>query len=148
MAKTANLWQILSETPPLIGIYSDENEQHRRESKQGRSSVTDEREGDADDRHKPESHSYIYKKMHKDAACRTIAVDSGERLPALLGIVYYPPDQEYEQQDQNHGTYKAPFLADGAENEVRALLWHESEGCLGAVQESLSDQSAGADGYK
>ena len=79
--------------------------------------------------------------MHEYAGGHTVAEYPGESLPALLRIVDQPPDQEHIQRNHDKTAEESPFLADGAEDEVRTLFRHESESGLGAVQEALAGQA-------
>ena len=84
--------------------------------------------------------------MHENAAGHTVAVDSRKALSTAFGITDYSPYQEHIKQDDCSGADESPLLADGAEDEIGALLRNETESGLGSVEVTFSCESAGTDG--
>lgn len=76
-----------------------------------------------------------------------IAVDPSERFHLALAHADQTQDQDREQHDDGQAAQKAPFLADGAEDEVGALLGHEIELSLRPLQKALAAEAARAYSY-
>ena len=84
--------------------------------------------------------------MEEEYRRHTITVDSAELRFLPFGQHQEPHKQRQEQKQQQCGAHKAPFLANSAEDEVGALLGHELEFGLRALQIALARQAARADG--
>lgn len=130
----------------FLVVEGDEDGKHRGESPEGGASVAHEWQRDAYDRHQADGHAYIYEQVHEQAAGQAVAVDSGEILPAVLGIFQDLQNQHHIQADDYKASEKAPFLTYSTEDEVRALLRHESVSGLSAVHVTLAEKTARADG--
>ena len=135
-----------SEILPFVPVQSDEDEQHGREAPHGGAAIAEEREGDADDRHESYGHADVYEQVHEYAAGGAVAVDAGEGLAAAFGVVDDPPHQEYIQEYHQGASEEAPFLSDGAEDEVGALFGDEAVGGLCAAQVAFAEEASGAYG--
>ena len=138
----ANLLKILL----LLPVEGDEDEQHHRECPERRAAVADERQRDADDRHKADGHADVDEQMHEEAAGQTVAVDARKRFAAAFGVAGDADDEEDVEQYHCKTAHEAPLFTDSAENKVRALLRHEAVGSLRALEIALAEEAAGADG--
>ena len=125
----------------------DEYEKQDGECPQGRPSVADERQGNPDDRHYSDGHAYVYEQMHEQAARHAVSVYARETFPTVFGIRDDSPYHECEKQDDGSTSQEAPFFADGAEDEVRALFGYEAVGRLRPFHETLSEEASRANGY-
>ena len=126
-----------------IQCYEDENQHGERP--QGGTSVTQQRQRDADHGHEADGHPDVDEKVHEYAGGDTVAVDAGKRLPAFLGIRDDPQDQENIEGYHNKAANEAPLLTYRAEDEVCALLRHKTERGLRAAEESFPGQTARSD---
>ena len=84
--------------------------------------------------------------MEEEDGGDPVAVDAGEMGALSFRHFHEAEDERQEQPDDNGASDKAPFFADGAENEVRALLGDKVVFGLGAFEEAFPGESAGADG--
>ena len=85
--------------------------------------------------------------MEQEDRRYAIAVDPSERFHLALAHADQTQDQDREQHDDGQAAQKAPFLADGAEDEVGALLGHEIELSLRPLQKALAAEAARAYSY-
>jgi hypothetical protein len=72
-----------------IRIQPDQYKQHDGKCKQGCSSITDKREGNANDRGKTDRHSHINDKMKEDHGSDTISITTAENASLSFGDRYY-----------------------------------------------------------
>ena len=106
----------------FLAVEGDEDEDHHGEGPEGAAAVGEEGEGDADDGHEADGHADVDEEVHEEAAGEAVAVDAGEGLAAVFGILDDAGDHEHIQGDDDEAAEEAPFFADGAEDEVGALL--------------------------
>ena len=123
-----------------------EYEDQHGECPQRGASIAEQRQWDADHRHNADGHPDVDEQVHEYARGHTVAVYSGERLPAFLRVHDDSGNQEHVQRDHDKTAEESPFLPYGTEDEIGALLRHESEGGLGPAQKAFAVESAGTDG--
>ena len=85
--------------------------------------------------------------MHEYNRGYTVAVDPRSSFFLPFSRIENPHDYRQIEPQYQYTSDKSPFLAYRAENKVGALLGNEVELGLGAFEESLAGQSAGAYGY-
>ena len=129
-----------------IAIQLQEYEQQHCEAPERRAAVTEERQRDADDGHQTDGHSDVDHNVEEENRRHAVAVNSAELRFLPFGQHKQADEQRQEEKQQHGGAHKAPFLANGAKNEVGALFGHEFEFCLRALQIALASESARPDG--
>ena len=72
-----------------IRIQPDQYEQHNGKCEQGCASITDKREGNANDRGKTDRHRHINDKMKEDHGGNTISVTTAKNTSLSFGNRYY-----------------------------------------------------------
>ena len=85
--------------------------------------------------------------MENQIRSHAIAVDSAKCRSLAFG---YGDDAQYKEQERAEhqgGSHKSLLFAYGAENEVGVLLGNIFQLGLSAVEESLAEHAARADGY-
>ena len=130
----------------LIVIQLDETKQHNRECPEGGAAVADEGQGDADDGQQAGGHADVDEKVEGDDARDAITVVADKRITLFFRQFENAEDEGAEEAEDDQGAEETPFFANGAEDEVGALLGHEIEFRLRAFEVALAEKSARADG--
>ena len=88
---------------------------------QGRASIAEEWERDADDRRDADAHADIYEGLERHKCSNAEAYQSTHRVAGLNADDHAADDNRCEQQNDDDARDHAKFLADNAVNEVRVL---------------------------
>ena len=106
-----------------LRIHTEEDKEQQRESPEGRTSVGEKWEGDANDRCQSQHHAHVDEQVEKEDAQHAIAIDSSHRVSLSFCHRNESPDEE--QIDDKHAcrTDKSFFFTYRAEDEIGVLLW-------------------------
>ena len=131
---------------PFFKVKPDIDEQQYRERPERGTSITEEWQRDSYHRHQAYCHAYVDEHVHEQTGGDAVAVYPGKTVFLLFGGIYQAYDQDEVKGKHGDCTQEAPLLADCAEDEICALLRHEVESGLCAVEITLSCQAARANG--
>jgi len=137
----------LTEDFEALGIEADEDKKKDSEGKQGGATIADEWQWDTNNGGYTDNHAYVDDEVKEEYARNTVAIYPAELAALPLCQKEDAEQQEYEKDDEAYTTQEAELLADGAEDEVGALLRYELELGLSAIQVALTNNAAGANSY-
>ena len=129
--------------PPPFHVQFYEDEQEDGEAPEGGAAVAEQGQRDAYYGNKAHCHSNVYEYVHEEAAGYAVAVDAGKGVFLPFAEDDEPYDQEQVYPHYKYRTQKTPFFANGAEDEVCALLRYKVKFGLGAGKEPFAGKAAG-----
>ena len=144
--KIQHLSFLLSQYHHPVRIQPDENKEQYGEREQGRAAIAEEGQGNADDRRQPDGHADVDHEMEKDDGRQPVAIDARVHRALPLGSKEDAQEQRHVKRDDERRAHESPVLANGAEDEVGALLGNKIIFGLRALQESFAEKPARADG--
>ena len=119
------------------GINAEKDKKENGEAPQRRTTITEKRQGDANDWSQSQHHSNIDENVEKKDAHHTIAVDSSECIGLPFSQMDEAEDESQKQKKDYCTSEKAFFFAHCAENKISFLLGHKFQFRLCAVEESF-----------
>ena len=121
-----------------LSIQLYEGEQQHGEGHQRGTPVAKEGQGNADYRGQPHGHTHVNGKVEEEDGHHAVAKNAC-KFRALPFGHDNKAKQQYDEHHYHHeAAYKAPFLPNGAEDEIGGLLRHKIELGLGALQKPLA----------
>lgn len=130
-----------------IVVEFDKTEEHHGEGPERGPAVAYKRQGNAYNGKDTGRHAYVYEEVYNEDTRHSVTIIPNKGVSILLGKFKNPEYQSAVESENHKSAEKAPFLSDGAENEVGALLRHELQLCLRAFQIALSEKSSRAYRY-
>src|SRR5437588_9995203 len=115
--------------------------------KHERPAIAEEWQRNSSDRHEVDGHADVLEHVHQPTGEQSERDETTERVIRSLSDSHHSQKEREKEHDAECDADESTLLADDSPNEIRVLRWEECEALLWAVEISLAEPAAGANGY-